>query len=150
MPFRQKLVVLLIWGVLKIQMLDRLVAGHLPPANQIVLVTHHPKINLSKTLESMNVIWIEGELRKARTKTASGGVWLHFRGCSDLPLHRFAQHKKVGFLGTSTHCERRLVGSSKWNTCHDSAGRAKEHFSHTIVIARVYEIHSAFYDLQHR
>lgn len=43
-----------------------------PPANQIVLVTSHPKLNLSKTLESMDVIWVEGELKEARTKTASG------------------------------------------------------------------------------
>lgn len=43
-----------------------------PPANQIVLVTPHPKLNLSKTLESMDVIWVEGELKEARTKTASG------------------------------------------------------------------------------
>jgi hypothetical protein len=43
-----------------------------PPANQIVLVTPHPQLNLSKTLESMDVIWVEGELKEARTKTASG------------------------------------------------------------------------------
>ena len=43
-----------------------------PPANQIVLVTPHPKLNLSKTLESMDVIWVEGLLKEARTKTASG------------------------------------------------------------------------------
>ena len=43
-----------------------------PPANQIVLVTPHPKLNLSKTLESMDVIWVEGELKDARTTTASG------------------------------------------------------------------------------
>ncbi|MEY3409945.1 MAG: hypothetical protein RIS02_1672 [Pseudomonadota bacterium] len=43
-----------------------------PPANQIVLVTPGPKLNLSKPLESMDVIWIEGELKEARTKTASG------------------------------------------------------------------------------
>jgi hypothetical protein len=43
-----------------------------PPANQIVLVTPSPKLNLSKPLESMDVIWIEGELKEARTKTASG------------------------------------------------------------------------------
>lgn len=43
-----------------------------PPANQIVLVTPHPQLNLSKTLESMEVIWVEGELKDARTKTASG------------------------------------------------------------------------------
>jgi hypothetical protein len=43
-----------------------------PPANQIVLVTPHPRLNLSKTLESMDVIWVEGELKEARTKTASG------------------------------------------------------------------------------
>jgi hypothetical protein len=43
-----------------------------PPANQIVLVTPHPKLNLSKTLESMEVIWVEGELKEARNKTASG------------------------------------------------------------------------------
>ncbi|MFM7003953.1 MAG: DUF3299 domain-containing protein [Limnohabitans sp.] len=43
-----------------------------PPANQIVLVTPHPKLNLSKTLESMDVIWVEGELKAARTTTASG------------------------------------------------------------------------------
>jgi hypothetical protein len=43
-----------------------------PPANQIVLVTPHPQLNLSKTLESMDVIWVEGELKDARTKTASG------------------------------------------------------------------------------
>jgi hypothetical protein len=43
-----------------------------PPANQIVLVTPHPNLNLSKPLESMEVIWVEGELKEARTKTASG------------------------------------------------------------------------------
>ena len=43
-----------------------------PPANQIVFVTPHPQLNLSKTLESMDVIWVEGELKEARTKTASG------------------------------------------------------------------------------
>ena len=43
-----------------------------PPANQIVLVTPHPQLNLSKTLESMDVIWVEGELKESRTKTASG------------------------------------------------------------------------------
>ena len=43
-----------------------------PPANQIVLVTPHPSLNLSKALESMGVIWVEGELKEARTKTASG------------------------------------------------------------------------------
>ncbi len=43
-----------------------------PPANQIVLVTPHPKLNLSKTLESMDVIWVEGELKDSRTTTASG------------------------------------------------------------------------------
>ena len=43
-----------------------------PPANQIVLVTPHPQLNLSKTLESMDVIWVEGELKETRTKTASG------------------------------------------------------------------------------
>lgn len=43
-----------------------------PPANQIVLVTPHPQLNLSKTLESMEVIWVEGELKESRTKTASG------------------------------------------------------------------------------
>jgi hypothetical protein len=43
-----------------------------PPANQIVLVTPHPKLNLSKPLESMEVIWVEGELKDARTTTASG------------------------------------------------------------------------------
>jgi hypothetical protein len=43
-----------------------------PPANQIVLVTPHPKLNLPKTLESMDVIWVEGELKDARTTTASG------------------------------------------------------------------------------
>ena len=43
-----------------------------PPANQIVLVTPHPKLNLSKTLESMDVIWVEGVLKEARTKTTSG------------------------------------------------------------------------------
>jgi uncharacterized protein len=43
-----------------------------PPANQIVLVTPHPNLNLSKPLESMEVIWVEGELKDARTKTASG------------------------------------------------------------------------------
>jgi hypothetical protein len=43
-----------------------------PPANQIVLVTPHPKLNLSKPLETMEVIWVEGELKEARTKTASG------------------------------------------------------------------------------
>jgi hypothetical protein len=43
-----------------------------PPANQIVLVTPSPKLNLSKPMESMDVIWIEGELKEARTKTASG------------------------------------------------------------------------------
>lgn len=43
-----------------------------PPANQIVLVTPHPKLNLSKTLESMDVIWVAGELKDARTTTASG------------------------------------------------------------------------------
>ncbi len=43
-----------------------------PPANQIVLVTPHPQLNLSKTLESMDVIWVEGELKEARTITASG------------------------------------------------------------------------------
>jgi len=43
-----------------------------PPANQIVLVTPHPQLNLSQTLESMDVIWVEGELKEARTKTASG------------------------------------------------------------------------------
>ena len=43
-----------------------------PPANQIVLVTPHPQLNLSKTLESMDVICVEGELKEARTKTASG------------------------------------------------------------------------------
>ena len=41
-------------------------------ANQIVLVTPHPQLNLSKTLESMDVIWVEGELKETRTKTASG------------------------------------------------------------------------------
>ena len=39
---------------------------------QIVLVTPHPQLNLSKTLESMDVIWVEGELKETRTKTASG------------------------------------------------------------------------------
>ena len=43
-----------------------------PPANQIVLVTPHLQLNLSKTLESMDVIWVEGELKESRTKTASG------------------------------------------------------------------------------
>jgi hypothetical protein len=43
-----------------------------PPANQIVLVTPHPQLNLSKTLESMEVIWVEGELKESRTKTTSG------------------------------------------------------------------------------
>lgn len=43
-----------------------------PPANQIVLVTPHPKLNLSKPLETMEVIWVEGELKEARNKTASG------------------------------------------------------------------------------
>ena len=43
-----------------------------PPANQIVLVTPHPQLNVSKTLESMEVIWVEGELKESRTKTASG------------------------------------------------------------------------------
>ncbi len=43
-----------------------------PPANQIVLVTPHSKLNLSKPLESMEVIWVEGELKDARTTTASG------------------------------------------------------------------------------
>lgn len=43
-----------------------------PPANQIVLVTPHPNLNLAKPLESMEVIWVEGELKEARTKTASG------------------------------------------------------------------------------
>ena len=43
-----------------------------PPANQIVLVTPHPQLNLSKPLESMEVIWVEGELKESRTKTASG------------------------------------------------------------------------------
>ncbi len=43
-----------------------------PPANQIVLVTPHPQLNLSKTVESMDVIWVEGEFKDARTTTASG------------------------------------------------------------------------------
>ena len=43
-----------------------------PPANQIVLVTPHPQLNVSRTLESMEVIWVEGELKESRTKTASG------------------------------------------------------------------------------
>ena len=43
-----------------------------PPANQIVLVTPHSKLNLSKPLETMEVIWVEGELKEARNKTASG------------------------------------------------------------------------------
>ncbi len=43
-----------------------------PPANQIVLVTPHPQLKLSKTLESMDVIWVEGELKDTRNKTSSG------------------------------------------------------------------------------
>jgi hypothetical protein len=43
-----------------------------PPANQIVLVRPMPGSKVRKVPESMDVVWIEGELKEGRVSTSAG------------------------------------------------------------------------------
>ena len=65
-----------------------------PPANQIVLVTPHSKLNLSKPLETMEVIWVEGELKEARNKTASGVSGYSLEAVQIYPYNALHNSKK--------------------------------------------------------
>ena len=43
-----------------------------PPANQIVLVRPMPGSKLRKVPETMDVVWVEGELKEGRVNTSAG------------------------------------------------------------------------------
>jgi hypothetical protein len=43
-----------------------------PPSNQIVLVRPTPGSKIKKMPESMDVLWVEGELKEARVSTSQG------------------------------------------------------------------------------
>jgi len=43
-----------------------------PPSNQIVLVRPTPSSKIKKMPESMDVLWVEGELKEARVTTSQG------------------------------------------------------------------------------
>jgi len=65
-----------------------------PPANQIVLVSPHSKLKLSKPLESMDVVWVEGELNEARTQTQSGVSGYSLEAIQIYPYKALHQNKK--------------------------------------------------------
>ena len=65
-----------------------------PPANQIVLVSPHSKLKLSKPLESMDVVWVEGELKEARTQTQSGVSGYSLEAIQIYPYKALHQTKK--------------------------------------------------------
>mgnify|MGYP000132321726 CR=1 FL=1 len=65
-----------------------------PPANQIVLVSPHSQLKLSKPLESMDVVWVEGELKEARTQTQSGVSGYSLEAIQIYPYKALHQNKK--------------------------------------------------------
>jgi len=66
-----------------------------PPANQIVLVTPHSKLNLSKPLEDDGSDLGGGRVERGQKQNSIRGVWLFVRSGTDLSLQSFAQFKKM-------------------------------------------------------
>jgi hypothetical protein len=59
-----------------------------------VLVSPHPQLKSSKPIESMEVVWVEGELKETRTQTQSGVSGYSLEAIQIYPYKALHQTKK--------------------------------------------------------